>query len=48
MEEKLAKNKDPLFDMDDSLDDLSQVSDRYPVQMFLLKPNETLDSGGEQ
>ena len=39
-EERARKKQDPLFDMDESLDDLSQVSERYNpgVQMFNLKP----------
>lgn len=33
--------KDRLFDMDDSLDKLSDVSERYPpVQMFALKDEQ--------
>jgi hypothetical protein len=50
-QEQLAKeirNRDPLFDMDDSLDKLSNVSERYkPVEMFALKP-ESSDSETEQ
>jgi hypothetical protein len=45
---KEIRNRDPLFDMDDSLDKLSNVSERYkPVEMFALKP-ESSDSETEQ
>ena len=27
-------NKDALFDFDEDVDELSQVSERYPIQMF--------------
>lgn len=48
IEEELLKlqSKDPLFDMDDDLDELSQVSERYPVQMFHLHKQEDADQDG--
>ena len=33
-QEMQVEVKDPLFDMDSSLDKLSDVSDRYPIQIF--------------
>lgn len=32
--EELKNMKDALFDFDDEIDQLSEVSDRYPIDMF--------------
>ena len=30
----MEKQRDALFDFDDQIDQLSEVSDRYPINMF--------------
>lgn len=36
----MTKHRDALFDFDDQIDQLSEVSDRYPIDMFSKKIEE--------